>query len=56
LYNNPETPTTLARVDLRRCSGVMRLLRNIIAERVLGLAPELGVCKDVPFKDIPTGG
>jgi acyl-CoA dehydrogenase len=31
------------------------VLRNIIAERVLGLPPEVRLDKGVAFKDIPTG-
>jgi hypothetical protein len=30
-------------------------MRNIIAERVLGLPPEIRVDKKIAFKDIPTG-
>jgi len=30
-------------------------MRNIIAERVLGLPQDVRVDKDVPFRDIPTG-
>jgi hypothetical protein len=30
-------------------------LRNIIAERVLGLPPDVRVDKDLPFNRLPTG-
>jgi alkylation response protein AidB-like acyl-CoA dehydrogenase len=35
--------------------GTDEILRNTIAERVLGLPPDIRVDKGVPFKDIPTG-
>jgi acyl-CoA dehydrogenase len=40
---------------LRIAGGSDEVLHNIIAERVLGLPPEMRADKGMPFKEIPTG-
>lgn len=40
---------------MRIAGGTDEILKNVIAERVLGLPPDIRVDRDIPFKDLPVG-
>ena len=64
IVNDPELSAANARFQAmllrspatRVEGGTDEILRNIIAERVLGLPADIRVDKDVPFNKIPTSG
>jgi alkylation response protein AidB-like acyl-CoA dehydrogenase len=64
MLNDPETAEAagqfqamvMSSPSTRIAGGTDEILRNIIAERVLGLPGDIRVDKDVPFNKIPTKG
>ncbi len=45
----------LASPGMRIAGGTDEILKNIIAERVLRLPPEMRVDKEIAFRDVPSG-
>jgi len=45
----------LSAPGIRIAGGTDEILKNIIAERVLRMPPEIRVDKEIPFRDVPTG-
>jgi len=64
MLNDPETAEAagqfqammMSSPSTRIAGGTDEILRNIIAERVLGLPGDIRVDKNVPFNKIPTKG
>ncbi len=55
LAKTPWAQSYLGAPGGRLAGGTDEILRNIIAERILRLPPEVRVDKDVPFRAVPTG-
>ena len=54
-YNAKFQAMVLRSLGIRIEGGTDEILKNVIAERVLGLPGDIRVDRDVPFSDIPSG-